>query len=403
MSALSVRSARFELRTVRVALEAVPGVRGRRVRTPDDAARLLARWIAPRDAGRRLAAALLDEDDRVLAVALRDRAADSACCLRPSEVWEPALLVGATRVWLAHAHASQGLWATRQDIQSAHAARRMGHALGLTLVDHVILGAERYASLNDDIERLNLARLRTGERRPLPAGGRLVRGAVRDIAPSGAMSAAGFTLLGLRPIVTVVSCDRDISRRRRIASHDDMAALLPRLDASGVSAWSAALVDQHARLTAVAQLDNAMPLAQAVYRAAIALDARQIYLARRHTSPRAEASAADLRALRAVHAMGFELGRPLTDALIFGARGDYASLRTLGIGVEAWRQAVERSDPSLPDRRLRLHQQGANRRPAAAAQRRVEAARAAVWRCVACQRRQIYKRACLYCGALRAS
>ncbi len=259
-----------------------------------------------------------------------------------------------------------------------------------------------YANLGEGIEQLNLVRLRTGERRPLAAQRRLVRRAVRNIAP-GAMCASGFTLLGLRPVVTVVARDSDLPRRRRVASHVDIAAWLPQGAASDDCAWSAALVDQHARLTAVARLDSASSLAHAVYRAAIALDARQIYLARRHAGPRAEASAADLRAVQSVHAMGFELGRPLTDALIFSARGDCASLRTLGIGVETWRQAVERNDPSLPDRHLRLHQQGANRRPAAIAPRRAQAARAAVWRCVACQRRQIYKHACLYCGARRAS
>jgi RadC-like JAB domain len=396
---------RSVLHAVRVSLEPAAGLRGLRgrcIRTHAAAAHALARWLDPRDAGRRLVAALLDDRDRLLAIAVRDGRAGSACCLRPSEVWEPALLIGATRVWLAHSHASPELWATRQDVQSAHNVRSLGQTMGLALVDHVIVGAAHYASLDEGFEQLNLLRVRNGERRLLRPEHALARRSRPGIVPADGLCAPRFSLVGVRPVVTRAP-DVPLLRTQQIASQADVAGLLAQFfESCDGPDWIAGMVDQYGRMKVVVLLDSATEvLAHAVYRAAIALDARQIYLARRRSGARAEASAADLAAVQSVYSIGFELGRPLVDALIFDNSGEFASLRTLGIGVASWRTAVERRDASLPDRHLRLHQHGVNRRPTAAETRRSEAVKAAVWRCSACQRRQIYKRACLYCGAAR--
>jgi hypothetical protein len=74
----------IELPLVRVVLErtaGLAGVRGARVRTPHAAARVLAPFLAHVPPTQRLAMALLDARERLLAVALLDGGRWCACCL----------------------------------------------------------------------------------------------------------------------------------------------------------------------------------------------------------------------------------------------------------------------------------------------------------------------------------
>jgi DNA repair protein RadC len=163
----------FELAVVRVALAPAPGLgrlAGRRVVSHADAARVLARFLEPSLASRRLAVALLDGRDRLLAVALLDGETDSACRLRPSNVCAPAIVANASHVWLAHQHRSQHLWITCQDVTSNEHTQALGQALGVHVVDHLIVGPDSYATWREAAAtpaRVPLWQLRNGERRPL--------------------------------------------------------------------------------------------------------------------------------------------------------------------------------------------------------------------------------------------
>ena len=163
----------FELPVVRVALAPSPGLgrlAGRRVAAHADAAHVLARFLEPRLASRRLAIALLDQRDRLLAVALLDGDIDSACRLRPSDVCAPAIVAGASRVWLAHQHRSQRLWITCQDVTSSEQTQALGQALGVRVLDHLIVGPDSYATWREADAapaHVPLWQLRNGERRPM--------------------------------------------------------------------------------------------------------------------------------------------------------------------------------------------------------------------------------------------
>jgi hypothetical protein len=189
-----------------------------------------------------------------------------------------------------------------------------------------------------------------------------------------------------------------------VASAADLAPfLLPFLDAAP---WVAALLDRNGRLIAVALLDSApdTPCALApseAFRAAIVLGAHRLCLAHRHSTAHDWPSRADRTSAQRAHATGFELGRELCDVLVFGPDDGWVSLRTLGAGVPDWDKALSLRDPTYPARRMHFHQANANRAPTARHTRHATAARAALWRCTACGRRQNNKSACRYCGATR--
>lgn len=396
---------------VHVALVAARGLRarGRRILSCADAARVLAPFL-DWHRSKRSAVALLDDEDRLLAIAQLDNS--DACCVRPSDVFEPAIVVGATRVWFAHRHRSPHPWATRQDRQSTVGLQKFGDALGLTLVDHLIFGTRRYASLLANLAT-GLGRMRNGVhvalplQHPLPA--RLTSTAALRSRALPARRSLGFDLVGLRTPVRYAAgiC---VPRRPRVASHLDAAPLLaPFLgDSAGTPTWVAGLLDSASRLFAVVTSDatGAHAVSPAdVYRAVIVLGARRVYLAHRNSTRRRSAQALtatlDLDAVRRVHALGFGLGRELCDVLVFDGDGGHVSLRELGAGVAQWREALRLGDPGLPTRLLRLRQAGVNRRPMPQASRHREAALAALWRCRLCERRQIDKLTCRYCGTPR--
>lgn len=141
----------FELPLLRVELQATPGLahdRGRVLRAPHDAARILAPFVEHAPSARRLAAALVDARRRLLAVALLDGREWSACCLRPSEVFEPAIVTGAAGLYLAHRHPSSALWALRSDFQSLEGVQHMSSHVHVDVYDHLIFDTRgRYASL----------------------------------------------------------------------------------------------------------------------------------------------------------------------------------------------------------------------------------------------------------------
>lgn len=141
----------FELLLVHVELATTRDLareRGRVLPTPHDAARVLAPFLEQAPATRRLALALVDGRRRLQAVALLDGREWSACCLRPSEVFAPAIVAGASGLYLAHRHPSDTLWALRADFRSMEGVAHMRGAVHVEVHDHLIFDARgRYASL----------------------------------------------------------------------------------------------------------------------------------------------------------------------------------------------------------------------------------------------------------------
>lgn len=118
--------------------------------SPAAAALLLAPFLDAAPAACRLAMALLDERERLLGIALLDGARMSACCLRPADVYEPAIVAGASSMYLAHRHRSSQPYGLRPDFVSTGNVWTVAPQIGLNVHDHLIFDDRgRYASLRD--------------------------------------------------------------------------------------------------------------------------------------------------------------------------------------------------------------------------------------------------------------
>ena len=70
--------------------------------------------------------------------------------IHPREVFQRAVLVGATAIAVAHNHPSGNLEPSAEDINITNRLKDVGQLLGITVLDHVIVSDFSYKSLRED-------------------------------------------------------------------------------------------------------------------------------------------------------------------------------------------------------------------------------------------------------------
>lgn len=118
----------------------------RRLGGSEDAASLLSDLL--RDADREICAlASLDRRHRVLAVDVVSVGSVAATFMAPREIYRQALLRGAAAVVVAHNHPSGDPAPSADDEQITRRLESAGLLLGVPLLDHIVVGDERWVSL----------------------------------------------------------------------------------------------------------------------------------------------------------------------------------------------------------------------------------------------------------------
>lgn len=117
-----------------------------RVTTPEQALG----WLRPAMAGllvEELHALYLDRRRNVVACRRLSRGSDGFTVVDPRQVFRPAVHLGAQAVVLAHNHPSGDPSPSPQDIDITQRLVAAGTVLGVSLLDHLVLGGERYVSM----------------------------------------------------------------------------------------------------------------------------------------------------------------------------------------------------------------------------------------------------------------
>ena len=73
----------------------------------------------------------------------------NASLVSPREVFQKALLVGAVSIVLVHNHPSQDLTPSQPDKELTTRIARAGELMGVRLLDHIVVGKERYYSFRE--------------------------------------------------------------------------------------------------------------------------------------------------------------------------------------------------------------------------------------------------------------
>ena len=73
----------------------------------------------------------------------------SASIVHPREVFQPAVEVSAASLILAHNHPSGDVLPSKDDVEITKRMAEAGKIMGIEVLDHIIIGAERFLSLKE--------------------------------------------------------------------------------------------------------------------------------------------------------------------------------------------------------------------------------------------------------------
>ena len=132
-------------RKVKVTLVREASTEGYSIRSGADIARMVRGFIGddPREV---VAAVYLDSKHKPIALHQVSVGTVDASLAAPREVFGPAVALAATAVVIAHNHPSGDPTPSAEDRAVTERMRAAGELLGITLLDHVVIGTQRYYS-----------------------------------------------------------------------------------------------------------------------------------------------------------------------------------------------------------------------------------------------------------------
>lgn len=144
------RAGRDSIAVVRIQMVREAGFtyRHQPVSQSSDAAKILQTYLAGADR-EYFVLLLLDGKHRVNALNVVSIGSLTGTLVHPREVFKPAILANAAAVIMGHNHPSGDPDPSREDRELTDRLVQAGRLLGITVLDHVIVGEERFFSFAD--------------------------------------------------------------------------------------------------------------------------------------------------------------------------------------------------------------------------------------------------------------
>lgn len=118
------------------------------IRFPDDAAKLLRR-VLPDNVREHFVALFLDSRHQVVGYFVVATGTASSCPVGAREVFQAALVAGATALIVAHNHPAGDVTPSPEDRGVTRRLREAGELLAIPVLDHLIIGADRHYSFRE--------------------------------------------------------------------------------------------------------------------------------------------------------------------------------------------------------------------------------------------------------------
>ena len=120
-----------------------------RIDSPEKAVELIRRELG--DMAREVVMALyIDTAGHPIAVGMISAGAMDQTCVSAVQVFQTALLTNSRSIIFAHNHPSCNLTASSEDIQMTRTMIACGDLLGVQVLDHIIVGGDRYMSMKEN-------------------------------------------------------------------------------------------------------------------------------------------------------------------------------------------------------------------------------------------------------------
>ena len=102
----------------------------------------LCEWVKTQDSQpqEEMVALHLNNKNEIVAQSLISKGTPNETMVSPSIVYQPALLVNATRVVMVHNHPSGDSTPSPQDIATTRKVAKVGEEIGIPVLDHIVVG-----------------------------------------------------------------------------------------------------------------------------------------------------------------------------------------------------------------------------------------------------------------------
>ena len=118
------------------------------INCPEDVRRLLGPEMAPL-AQEQLRVLLLNTRNQVLGQRVIYQGNVNSSMIRPAEVFRPAVIEAVPSIIIRHNHPSQDPTPSPEDAAITRDIAEAGKLLGIELLDHIVIGGERFVSLKE--------------------------------------------------------------------------------------------------------------------------------------------------------------------------------------------------------------------------------------------------------------
>lgn len=120
----------------------------RRITSPEDAYNLVKSFLVDVDREYFLVICL-DTKNQPTAINICHMGSLNASIVHPREVLKPAILSNSASIIVAHNHPSSDPTPSREDIEVTKRLIEAGRIIGIDLLDHIIVGTDRFISLKE--------------------------------------------------------------------------------------------------------------------------------------------------------------------------------------------------------------------------------------------------------------
>jgi DNA repair protein RadC len=120
----------------------------RRISSPEDAYKLLKKYLVDSDR-ERFVVVCLDTKNQPTAINICHVGSLNASIVHPREVMKAAIMSNSSSIIVAHNHPSQDPTPSREDIEVTKRLVEAGKIVGIDLIDHIIVCEEKFVSLKE--------------------------------------------------------------------------------------------------------------------------------------------------------------------------------------------------------------------------------------------------------------
>lgn len=139
---------RVNIVSVKLVKESSMLYRNRRIRSPQDSAELFREYLGEVDR-EHFIVACLDTKNQPTNISTVHIGSINASIVHPREVMKTAILSNAASIICCHPHPSGDPTPSPEDIEVTERLAEVGGVVGIELIDHIILGDDRYVSLKE--------------------------------------------------------------------------------------------------------------------------------------------------------------------------------------------------------------------------------------------------------------